>query len=146
MTTPDPNITLTRPSTEATSVSTGGAEETLPPPDASSIHAKTKNHNIRVSSVVLDAAGKGGDAVLQSLHTTPAGLTQAEAEARARTASPNEVSVNLCLASASSSYCGGAVVVVVVCAPGGCTVSDWVESAPSRFAVITGVPGAESCV
>jgi hypothetical protein len=38
------------------------------------------------------------------------------------------------------------VVVVVVCAPGGCTVSDWVESAPSRFAVITGVPGAESCV
>ena len=56
MTTPDPNITLTRPSTEATSVSTGGAEETLPPPDASPIYAKAKNHNIRVSSAVLDAA------------------------------------------------------------------------------------------
>ena len=56
MTTPDPNITLTRPSTEATSVSTGGAEETLPPPDAPPIHAKAKNHNIRVSSAVLDAA------------------------------------------------------------------------------------------
>jgi Mg2+-importing ATPase len=40
---------------------------------------------------VLDAAGKNSDALLQSLHTTPEGLTQAEAEARARTAGPNEV-------------------------------------------------------
>jgi Mg2+-importing ATPase len=53
--------------------------------------ARAKSHNIRVSSAVLDAAGKDSDALLQSLHTTPAGLTQAEAEARARTAGPNEV-------------------------------------------------------
>jgi hypothetical protein len=59
--------------------------------DKSSTAAKAKNHNIRVSSAVLDAAAKDGDALLQSLHTTPVGLTQAEAEARARTAGPNEV-------------------------------------------------------
>ena len=40
---------------------------------------------------MLDAAAKDGDALLQSLHTTPEGLTQAEAEVRARTAGPNEV-------------------------------------------------------
>jgi Mg2+-importing ATPase len=59
--------------------------------EKSSTAAKAKNHNIRISSAVLDAAGKGGDALLQSLHTAPEGLTQAEAEARARTAGPNEV-------------------------------------------------------
>jgi Mg2+-importing ATPase len=91
MTTPDPKHALTTPSPEADSPTKGSAAETLPPPDASPIPAKAKNHNIRVSSAVLDAAGKDGDAVLQSLHTTPAGLTQAEAEARARTAGPNEV-------------------------------------------------------
>ena len=34
---------------------------------------------------------KDGDALLQSLRTTPAGLTQTEAEQRARTSGPNEV-------------------------------------------------------
>ena len=61
------------------------------PLDKSSTVAKAKNHNIRISSAVLDAAAKDGDALLQSLHTAPEGLTQAEAEARARTAGPNEV-------------------------------------------------------
>src|ERR1035437_663955 len=65
--------------------------EPPPPPDKSPIPAKAKNNNIHVSPAVLDAAGKDGDALLQSLHTTPVGLTQAEAEARARTAGPNEV-------------------------------------------------------
>jgi len=59
--------------------------------DKSSPAVKAKNQNIRISSAVLDAAAKDGDALLQSLHTTPEGLTQAEAEARARTAGPNEV-------------------------------------------------------
>jgi Mg2+-importing ATPase len=61
------------------------------PPDKSSPVAKAKNHNIRISSAVLDAATKDGDALLQLLHTTPEGLTQAEAEARRRTVGPNEV-------------------------------------------------------
>jgi Mg2+-importing ATPase len=68
-----------------------GATATRPAPDESQTSAKAKKHNIRVSPAVLDAAGKDGDALLQSLHTTPEGLTQAEAEARARTAGPNEV-------------------------------------------------------
>ena len=81
---------MERHSIEANSGATSTGEA-LPPSGASPIPAKTKEHNIRVSSAVLDAAGKNGDALLQSLHTTPAGLTQAEAEARARTAGPNEV-------------------------------------------------------
>jgi Mg2+-importing ATPase len=60
-------------------------------PDAPPIPAKAKEHNIRVSPAVLDAAGKDGDALLQSLHTTAKGLTQAEADQRARTSGPNEV-------------------------------------------------------
>jgi len=59
--------------------------------DKSSTVAKVKSQNIRVSSAVLDAAAKDGDALLQSLHTTPVGLTQQEAEARVRTTGPNEV-------------------------------------------------------
>jgi len=62
-----------------------------PPPDKLPIPAKAKNNNIRVSPAVLDAAGKDGDELLRSLHTTPAGLTGADAEARAHTAGPNEV-------------------------------------------------------
>ena len=91
MATPDPNDAVEKHSIEANSVTTGSAAETLPPPDASPIPAKAKEHNIRVSPAVLDAAGKDGDALLQSLHTTPEGLTQAEAEQRARTWGPNEV-------------------------------------------------------
>ncbi len=66
-------------------------EETLPHPEASPIAAKAKEHNIRVSPAVLDAAGKDGDQLLQSLQTAPGGLTQAEAEERARISGPNEV-------------------------------------------------------
>ena len=66
-------------------------EETLPHPEASPIAAKAKEHNIRVSPAVLDAAGKDGDQLLQSLQTAPEGLTQAEAEERARISGPNEV-------------------------------------------------------
>ena len=68
-----------------------GPAGTSVPPEKSSPVAKARNHNIRVSSAVLDAAGQDGDALLQSLHTTPGGLTGAEAEARARTTGPNEV-------------------------------------------------------
>ncbi|MGD0156474.1 MAG: magnesium-translocating P-type ATPase [Terracidiphilus sp.] len=64
---------------------------TPPPPDASPIAAKAKEHNIRVSPAVLDAAAKEGDDLLQLLRTAPGGLTQAEAEERARTSGPNEV-------------------------------------------------------
>ncbi len=71
--------------------SSADVDEARPTPDLSQIATKGKNHNIRISPIVLDAAGKSGDALLQSLHTTPEGLTQAEAEARARTAGPNEV-------------------------------------------------------
>jgi len=55
------------------------------------IFAKPKQHNIRVSSAVLDAAAKDGDELLRSLRTAPEGLTQTEAESRARTVGPNEV-------------------------------------------------------
>jgi len=61
------------------------------PPAKPAIHTKAKHENIRVSPAVLDAARKDGEELLQSLRTTPAGLTQAEAEERARTAGPNEV-------------------------------------------------------
>jgi P-type Mg2+ transporter len=44
-----------------------------------------------VAPAVLEAARKDGDELLRSLHTTSAGLTQAEAEGRAATAGPNEV-------------------------------------------------------
>src|SRR5579872_1949544 len=60
-------------------------------PGEPAVATKPKNRNIRVSPAVLDAAGKDGEAVLQSLRTTPEGLTQAEAEDRARTTGPNEV-------------------------------------------------------
>jgi len=52
---------------------------------------KSKHRNIRVSPAVLDAAGKDGEELIQSLRTTATGLTQAEAEERALTAGPNEV-------------------------------------------------------
>ena len=90
MTAPDTNSAL-----EESAVKSGpagvGPEGTPVPPDKSSPVAKAKSHNIRISTAVLDAAAKDGDALLQSLHTTPEGLTQAEAEVRARTAGPNEV-------------------------------------------------------
>ena len=69
-----------KPSTESISVSVSAAK-TLPPPDASPISQKAKEHKIHVSAAVLDAAGKDGDepasffALLLS-----SGLTQSEAE------------------------------------------------------------------
>jgi len=90
MTAPDTNSALEESAGKSGPAGVG-PEGTPVPPDKSSPVAKAKNHNIRVSPAVLDAAGKDGDALLQSLHTTPEGLAQAEAEARARTAGPNEV-------------------------------------------------------
>lgn len=60
-------------------------------PDHPPAPKKPKSQNIRVSPAVLDAALKDGEALLQSLRTSPGGLTQAEAEERARTTGPNEV-------------------------------------------------------
>ena len=60
-------------------------------PDEPAIFTKAKHQAIRVSPAVLDAAGKDGEELLQSLRTTAAGLTQTEAEERARAAGPNEV-------------------------------------------------------
>jgi Mg2+-importing ATPase len=90
MTTPDTNSAVEESAEKAGPAGVAPAG-TPAGSDKSSAAARAKNHNIRVSSAVLDAAAKDGDALLQSLHTTPAGLTQAEAEARARTAGPNEV-------------------------------------------------------
>src|ERR1035438_9356907 len=90
MTAPDTNSALEESAGKSGQAGVGPAGAPAPP-DKSSPVANAKNHNIRVSSAVLDAAGKDGDALLQSLHTAPEGLTQAEAEARARTAGPNEV-------------------------------------------------------
>jgi Mg2+-importing ATPase len=90
MTTPNANSALDE-SAGKDGLAGVGPAGTPAAPDKSLPVAKAKNHNIRVSSAVLDAAGKDSDALLQSLHTTPEGLTQAEAEARARTAGPNEV-------------------------------------------------------
>src|SRR5208283_3194843 len=72
---------------------TAGAGQAGPAahPDKPATPTKAKSQKIRVSPAVLDAAGKDGDALLQSLRTTAAGLTQTEAEERARTTGPNEV-------------------------------------------------------
>jgi Mg2+-importing ATPase len=61
------------------------------PPAEPAIHTKAKHETIRVSPAVLDAARKDGEELLQSLRTTPKGLTQEEAEERERTTGPNEV-------------------------------------------------------
>ena len=70
-----------------------GPSHAEPParPDQPATATKAKHQAIRVSPAVLDAAGKDGEELLQSLRTTAAGLTQTEAEERARTTGPNEV-------------------------------------------------------
>src|ERR1035438_214566 len=70
-----------------------GSNLTGPParPAEPSIPKKAKSKNIQVSPLVLDAARKSGDELLQQLRTAASGLTQAEAEQRARTTGPNEV-------------------------------------------------------
>ena len=90
MATPDSNHAVENSSAKANSGALG-ATATLPTPDESQIPAKAKEHNIRVSPAVLDAAGKDGDELLRSLRTASVGLTQSEAELRARTTGPNEV-------------------------------------------------------
>src|SRR5579862_394982 len=72
---------------------TAGSKVAAPPtrPDHPATPTKSKSQNIRVSPAVLDAALKDGEALFQSLRTTPEGLTQAETEERARTTGPNEV-------------------------------------------------------
>src|ERR1035441_843015 len=94
MTTPDPSHAVEKPAASPDPKAiqnNASAVGTQPPPVASPIPAKAKEHNIHVSASVLEAAGKDGDALLQSLRTAPEGLTQAEAEERARTSGPNEV-------------------------------------------------------
>jgi len=90
MTAPDTNSATEKPGEKGGPAAFRPAG-TSAPPDKSSLVAKAKNHNIRVSPAVLDAAGKDSEALLQSLHTASEGLTQAEAEARARIVGPNEV-------------------------------------------------------
>ena len=63
------------------------------PPHADHPHGtpKSKTKNISVSPAVIDAARKDGEQLLQSLGTSPTGLTQAEAEERLSAMGPNEV-------------------------------------------------------
>jgi Mg2+-importing ATPase len=90
MTIPDPNHAVKNIAPNSDS-GVAGLEAALPPSEASPILAKAKQHNIRVSPAILDAAGKEGDELLRSLHSGLDGLTQTEAENRARTSGPNEV-------------------------------------------------------
>ena len=88
MTAPGLHPSVEEPYSESTSVN--GAK-TLPPPDASPVAAKAKEHNIRVSAAVLDAAARDGDDLLRSLRSSLSGLTQSEAERRTGESGPNEV-------------------------------------------------------
>jgi Mg2+-importing ATPase len=89
-TTSDSNSTVEKPTANPSSGAAGPAM-TPPPAEASPIAAKAKEHHIRVSPVVLDAAAKDSDELLRFLHSGLDGLTQSEAENRARTSGPNEV-------------------------------------------------------
>jgi Mg2+-importing ATPase len=62
----------------------------MSPPVAAAV-PKPKKQTIHVSPAVLAAAAQDNDALFQSLHTSPQGLTQAEAEDRTRTTGPNQV-------------------------------------------------------
>ena len=79
MTTPDTNSATGALVDDA---GTPGSKPAAPPahPTEPSIPAKSKKQNIRVSPAVLDAARKDGEQLLRDLRTSPAGLTQAEAE------------------------------------------------------------------
>jgi Mg2+-importing ATPase len=72
---------------------TPGTEARPPPPRLKErpIAAKPHHPHISVSPEVLEAARRDGDAVLRDLGTSPAGLSQAEAEQRARMSGPNEI-------------------------------------------------------
>src|SRR6202166_4712021 len=70
-----------------------GAPNSAPaaPPVAPPLRAPSKKQAIHVSPAVLDAARKDADQLLRDLHTSLAGLTEAEAEESARATGPNEV-------------------------------------------------------
>jgi Mg2+-importing ATPase len=72
---------------------TPGSRTAAPPshPTEPSVPAKSKKHNIHVSSAVLDAARKDAEQLLRDLRTSLGGLSQADSEERARTTGPNEV-------------------------------------------------------
>ena len=94
MTAPETNRAVEGPA--GTGHPAGGSSAGTKPPTGKSvipakIFAKAKEHNIRVSPAVLDAAAKDGDELLRFLHTASEGLTQSEAEARASSVGPNEV-------------------------------------------------------
>jgi hypothetical protein len=67
-TTPDPNLDVEKTAKDTNSGSTGPSV-TPPPEEASPIAAKAKEHHIRVSPDVLDAAAKDGDELLRLLHS-----------------------------------------------------------------------------
>ena len=54
-------------------------------------HATPHDKSIHVSAAVLDAACRDGEELYRSLRTSPAGLTEAEAQQRSRETGPNEV-------------------------------------------------------
>jgi Mg2+-importing ATPase len=87
-----PNVDPSSP-TVATDAGTPSPNLSAPlaPPKEPPVPAKSKKQTIHVSPAVLDAARKKDDELLRDLRTSPAGLTQAEAEERARTVGPNEV-------------------------------------------------------
>jgi len=62
----------------------------MSPPVAAAV-PKPKKQTIHVSPAVLAATAQDNDALFQSLHTNPQGLTQVEAEDRTRTTGPNQV-------------------------------------------------------
>jgi P-type Mg2+ transporter len=70
---------------------TPGTQSPPPPHPKEWQVAKAHHPNIRVSPDVLEAARKDGDAVLQGLGTSLAGLSQTQAEQRARISGPNEI-------------------------------------------------------
>jgi len=67
-TTSDSNSTVEKPTANPSSGAAGPAM-TPPPTEASPIAAKAKEHHIRVSPDVLDAAAKNGDELLRFLHS-----------------------------------------------------------------------------
>jgi Mg2+-importing ATPase len=81
---------MTTPDIGSTAVAGGGdgAGSKLAGP---SLPKKAKSKSIQVSPAVLDAARKGGEALLLQLRTSANGLTQSEADLRARSTGPNEV-------------------------------------------------------
>ena len=91
MTTPDADR-ATGPLADA-AASTPGSAPVAPPDHTAdlSLPAKSKKQTIHVSPAVLDAARKDAQQLLSDLHTSLAGLAQADAEARASTTGPNEV-------------------------------------------------------